>query len=776
MNNNKNQLVLSFHPMTLSFRDRSLENEFKSINDNEVRVFNKLGIALSYFAWLTLVIFSYINIQPEYPHIAKVIFFVLYPIFTLNLLVLSSNRLSKYHQLMTAISNGFAGMSVVYIGQIVLDNYILSICGIIIVSMFAFFILRQRFKIAVPITLSYVIIYQVTLIGTSEVEILSLLLWVLVGTCIVGGNILERANRKTFFQNKLRRIAEAENRDKGEFLSNMFNLVPVPIIVAQEDHQILETNPASNELFGTEQQYLLDLLAPSERRRMTLLKGFLKRTPIHNFEAELVDREGHIISTLINVNFVEREGKKMSICAIQDITDRKKAEEESIYLAYHDNLTGLPNRLQFTEKLNSFVELEQEIAVLFIDLDKFKMVNDTRGHTVGDKLLQQIAKRLNSCVSRGDIVFRIGGDEFTVILLGRTKFEVSRIVERILEEIRKPIFIDQHELYLRSSIGISFYPSDGENIESLIKNSDIAMYNSKVLGGNNYKFFTNSMNSSFEERVNLEENLHNALENNELVMYYQPQIDPKTGCMYGAEALIRWIHPEWGIVPPDRFIPIAEETGLIIPIGEWVLRTACKQAVQWNDTYGRPFHIAVNLSVKQFVNNDIVDTVQRVLEETGLDPNILELELTESVFLENTESMIAIMNKLKKLGVRISIDDFGTGYSSLSYLKDLPIDSIKIDQSFIRNLSKNKKTNSIISTIISLAQKLDLKSVAEGVETLEQYNYFKEEGCDLAQGYYFSRPVPVDQIANLLDRTEWDIEKVDDNFAVVVETVEVPVK
>ncbi|EGA91251.1 diguanylate cyclase/phosphodiesterase with PAS/PAC sensor(s) [Planococcus donghaensis MPA1U2] len=776
MDNSRGQLKFSFHPLTLSFLDRSIEKEFKSFNDGEARIFNQIGIVLSYLAWLALGIFSYVNLELYDPKIAYLIIFLLYPIFTINLIILHSHRFKKYYQPMTAISNGVAGVGILFIGHIILKNDILAICGITVVSLFSFFILRQRFKISVMTTLIYAIVNQILLVGTSEVAMFSLFMWMLLITCIVGGNILERANRKTFLQNKLRRIAEAENLDKDKFLTNMFNLVSVPIIVAEEDHQILETNPASNKLFGREQQYLIDLLAPSERRRMTLLKGFLKRTPIHNFEAELVDQEGHIISTLVNVNFVEREGKKISICAIQDISDRKKAEEESTYLAYHDTLTGLPNRLQFTEKLNSFVELEQEIAVLFIDLDKFKMVNDTRGHTVGDKLLQQIAKRLISCVSRGDIVSRIGGDEFTIILLGRTKFEVSRIVERILEEIRKPIFIDQHELYLRSSIGISFYPSDGENIESLIKNSDIAMYNSKVLGGNNYKFFTNSMNSSFEERVNLEENLHTALDNNELVMYYQPQIDPKTGCMYGAEALIRWIHPEWGIVPPDRFIPIAEETGLIIPIGEWVLRTACKQAVEWNDQYGRPFHIAVNLSVKQFVNSDIVDTVERVLEETGLNPNILELELTESVFLENTESMIAIMNKLKKLGVRISIDDFGTGYSSLSYLKDLPIDSIKIDQSFIRNLSKSKKTNSIISTIISLAQKLDLKSVAEGVETLEQYNYFKEEGCDLAQGYYFSRPVPVDQIASLLDRTEWDIEKVDDNMSAVLEAIEIAAK
>ncbi len=776
MTKHRSQLELYFHPWSLSFREPSLESDFKSFNDSEVRVFTQVGIILSYFAWLALGVFSYVSLQPYFPDIAKVIIFLLYPVFTVNLIVLYSQRFAKYYQSMTAISNGVAGLSIVYIGHGVLQNDILVICGITVVSLFSFFILRQRFKIAVLTTLFYVVIYQITLFGTSEGGMFSLFLWVLVGTCIVGGNILERANRKTFFQNKLRRIAEAENRDKDEYLNNMFNLVSVPIIVAEENHQILETNPASNNLFGEHQRFLGELLAPSERYRMALLKDFLKRTPIHNFEAELINKDGHIISTLINVNFVEREGQKMSICAIQDITDRKKAEEKSTYLAYHDALTGLPNRLQFKERLEQFVEANSKIAVLFIDLDKFKMINDTRGHTVGDKLLQQVAQRLINSVSDEDIVSRIGGDEFTVILTDKTKLEVSRVVEKILAEIRKPLFIEKHEIYLRSSIGISFYPTDGENIEELIKNSDIAMYNSKVLGGNSYKYFTSSMNSSFEERVNLEEHLHNALDNDEFVMYYQPQIDPKTGLIFGAEALIRWMHPKRGLVPPDQFIPIAEETGLIVPIGEWVLRTACLQAVEWNRSYGHPVHIAVNLSIKQFVNNDIVDTVKKVLEETGLDPNILELELTESIFLENTESVVATMNELKKLGVRISIDDFGTGYSSLSYLKDFPIDSIKIDQSFIRNLSENDRTGSIISAIINLAQKLELKSVAEGIETSEQFNYFKEEGCDLAQGYYFSRPLPADQIGSLLNLSKLNIEFVANNFQEMPKTVKILTK
>lgn len=770
MANNRDQLELNFHPLSLSFRDRSLEDEFKSFNDSEVRVFNQTGIILSYLSWLALGIFSYVSLPQYYPQIAKLVILLLYPVFTVNLIVLYSHRFEKYHQSMTAISNAIAGLSVVYVGHFVLKSDMLAINGVTIVILFSFFILRQRFKNAILTSLVYVSIYQVVLFGTSEDGLLSLVLWLLLITSAIGGNIVERANRKTFLQNKLRQIAEAENRDKDEFLSNMFKLVPVPIIVAEENHHILETNPASNDLFGKHQRNLIELLAPSQRHRMILLKDFLKRSPIHNFEAELLNKDGNIISTLINVNFVEREGQKMSICVIQDISDRKKAEEKSNYLAYHDTLTGLPNRLQFTEKLKQFVESHHQFAVLFIDLDKFKMINDTRGHTVGDKLLQQVAQRLINGVSEEDIVFRIGGDEFTVILLEKAKAEVSRVVERILAEIRKPFIVENHEIYLRTSIGISLYPTDGENIETMIKNSDIAMYNSKVLGGNNYKFFTGSMNHSFEERVNLEADLHNALNNDEFVLYYQPQIDPQTGHIFGAEALIRWVHPERGLVPPNQFIPIAEETGLIIPIGDWVLRTACIQAEEWNLKYGHPVHIAVNLSIKQFVNDDIVETIERTLQETGLNPSLLDLELTESIFLENTESVISTMNELKKLGVRISIDDFGTGYSSLSYLKDFPIDSIKIDQSFIRNLSRDKRTTSITSAIIKLAKDLDLKSVAEGVETSDQFNYFKMEGCDLAQGYYFSRPVPSDQMGGLLDRFDWATEFVDTNYALMPKT------
>ncbi|TJY41754.1 EAL domain-containing protein [Cohnella pontilimi] len=760
---NGQYLKLDLHPLSLGFKDPSLENEFKNYNDSEVRGFNRIGIIFSYLTWLALGIFSYVSFHDYYFQIANVVLIFLFPIFTLNLLVLSSQRYIKYFQTLTAISNAFAGLGIFYIGHFVLGNHLLTICGETVVILFGFYILRLRFTIAVLTTLLYVIAYQVAMFGTSDMGLLSLIIWVVESTCILGGNILERANRKTFYQNKLRQIAEEENRAKGEFLDNMFNLVSVPIVVAEENYQIIETNPASKELFGSHPRNLIDLLAPSQPQRMTLFKVFLKRSPLHNFEAELLKKDGHIISALVSVSFVERNGQNISICVIQDISEHKNAEEKITYLAYHDTLTGLPNRLMFTEKLKQFVDSHRPIAVLFIDLDQFKKINDTRGHTIGDQLLKQVAQRLVNCVREEDIVARLGGDEFTVILPAKTKTEIAQVAEKIVAEIRNPFYIGDSEFYLRTSIGISHYPIDGENIDTLIKSSDIAMYRSKELGGNNYSFFSSSMNRLLEERVNLERLLHTALDRDEFVLYYQPQVDLRTGHIFGAEALIRWMHPQRGLIPPDQFIPIAEETGLIVPIGIWALRTACIQAKKWNREHRHPVHVAVNLSVKQFISNDIVASVDRAIRETGLNPNLLELELTESIILENTESVIATMNQLKKLGVRISIDDFGTGYSSLAYLKDFPIDSLKIDRSFVHNLSKNDKNTAIISAVITLARKLGLKSVAEGLETPEQLHFYRMEGCDLAQGYYFSRPLPEDQMNDLLDHSVWHTGFADDN-------------
>lgn len=675
MSRPEDRLEPVLHPWSLRFNDFSLEEDFKLFNDNEARPFNRIGIILSFVAWFATAVFLYISFRQYYFSIVTVLAVVLYPLFTINLFVLSSPRYEKYFQLVTAISNGAAGLTITYFGHLVLQSDILALSGVTIVVLFAFFILRLRFTVAVWTTLSYVAVYQVMLLTTptrSEIGLLSFILWVVVSTCVVGGNILERANRETFYQNRLRQLAEAETRATGKFLSNMFDLVSIPVIVAGEDHLILETNPASQQLFGSRQRYLADLLAPSQNDHKPMYKAFLRRVPIYNYEIELLSKDASVISALVSVSFVESRGEYISITAVQDISARKKAEEAIAYLAYHDTLTGLPNRLLFTEKLERFVRANRPVAVMFIDLDQFKMINDTRGHSIGDQLLQQVAERLRRCVREQDIVSRTGGDEFTVILPVETKAEVIQVAKTILEEIRNPFFIGDGEFYIRTSIGMSFYPTDGDNVETILKHADIAMYRSKELGGNNYKLFTDSMRRTVGERVHLERLLHSALANDEFVLYYQPQVDLRTGNIFGVEALIRWVNPELGLIPPDQFIPIAEETGLIIPIGEWVLRTACGKAEKWNRNRRDPIHLSVNLSVKQFLATDFVATVDSILQETGLSPNLLELELTESIFMQHTESVAATMRKLKRLGVRLSIDDFGSGYSSLAYLKDFP--------------------------------------------------------------------------------------------------------
>ncbi len=452
---------------------------------------------------------------------------------------------------------------------------------------------------------------------------------------------------------------------------------------------------------------------------------------------------------------IEENNQNMGhVVTFRDITSRKQMEIQIENQAYYDALTGLPNRFLFNEKLKLILETpikpNQKIAVMFIDLDQFKMINDTLGHDNGDILLKQVARRLLNCVRRKDVVARLGGDEFTMILPIDSDEVANQVAERIITEIQKPFIIDNCEFYVKPSIGISMYPTDGDNAETLVKCADIAMYRSKEQGGNNFRFYTCAMNSLLEERVNLERHLHNALANDKFVLFYQPQVDLTTGQVCGMEALIRWVHPEKGLIPPAQFIPIAEETGLIVPIGDWVLRTACTQAKRWNRNVNSPIRLSVNISVRQFITKDFVSSVGRALSETGINPDYLELELTESIILQNTESVIATMHQLKELGVRISIDDFGTGYSSLGYLKDFPIDSLKIDQSFIHGLPMNKKNIAIISAIITLAQNLGLESVAEGVETEEQLLFLKAEGCKTAQGYYYSRPLPAAEMSNLL--------------------------
>jgi len=392
------------------------------------------------------------------------------------------------------------------------------------------------------------------------------------------------------------------------------------------------------------------------------------------------------------------------------------------------------------------------IAVLFMDLDHFKHINDSLGHVIGDQLLQAVALRLGSCVRESDTVGRQGGDEFVVVLSELDAAEYAGIsAAKLLAALTMPYHIGPHDLHVPVSIGVSIYPDDAQDAETLINHADTAMYHAKEAGRNNYQFFKREMNIRATERQFIEASLRVALERNEFSLHYQPKIDLSTGAITGVEALLRWKHPERGFIPPAQFVPIAEDTGLILPIGKWVLREACRQSREWLDAGFAPMPMAVNISAAEFRSKEFVENVRTSLEESKLDPQGLELELTESVLMKHAESTVSMLNSLKDIGVQLTVDDFGTGYSSLSYLRQFPVDSLKVDQSFVHEISAHKDDAAIVSAVISMGNSLKKRVIAEGVETREQLDFLTAEGCEQAQGYYFNRPMAADQFAKLLE-------------------------
>lgn len=438
-----------------------------------------------------------------------------------------------------------------------------------------------------------------------------------------------------------------------------------------------------------------------------------------------------------------------------DITEYKKAQDHINFLAYYDTLTELPNRVLFKDRLRQAISHEkrnnQLLSVMFLDLDRFKNINDTLGHTAGDTLLKEVAARLKQIVQEDDTIARMGGDEFTLIFTDiKTENEIVHIAERIMSVFRKPFYIEGHEIYVTASVGISMYPSDGEQFEVLVKNADMAMYRAKEYGRNNYQFFTEGMNEKVIKRLEVESSLRKALEKDEFILHYQPQLDSTTEKIVGCEALIRWNRPGLGLVYPGDFIPLAEETGLIVPIGEWVFIEACSQLKKWHNDGKKDLKMAVNISAQQFEQQDLVELVEKTLEETGIDPKFLEIEITESIIMKSTERTASIFSKLKRMGIKISIDDFGTGFSSLGYLQKFSSDILKIDRSFIQNIPENSRDQAIVTAIINMAHILGLVVIAEGVETEEQLSFLKSVNCDEIQGYYISRPVSSNELENML--------------------------
>jgi diguanylate cyclase (GGDEF)-like protein/PAS domain S-box-containing protein len=477
----------------------------------------------------------------------------------------------------------------------------------------------------------------------------------------------------------------------------------------------------------------------------------------HNFEYQALDDNGETRWFCVNGQPVFDEDGRF--CGYRgtgsDITARKLTEQRVHHVAQHDVLTGLPNRSLLQDRLQQAVAYATRsghpVWVMLIDLDRFKFVNDSMGHKAGDVLLVTVAARLRSSLRDSDTVARLSGDEFVVILSEHQDQKLSPdIVQRVMDSVAQPVILGTKEFMVTCSIGVAVYPSEGTPADSLIEHADIAMYRAKKLGRNNFQFYTPAMNEESQERVRIEGALRTALERNEFVLHYQPQVDLASGRIVGMEALIRWQHPELGMVPPSRFIGVAEETGLIVPIGAWVMRAACAQNKAWQDAGLGRLRVAVNLSARQFGAADLLERIEQALQDSALDPGCLEIELTESLFMSDVTPAVDLLHRMKALGVQLSIDDFGTGYSSLSYLSRFPIDTLKIDRSFVADITHDANDAAIVTSIIALAHNLKLAVIAEGVENVEQLDYLRRHGCDEIQGYYFSRPLPAEQFEQLL--------------------------
>lgn len=477
----------------------------------------------------------------------------------------------------------------------------------------------------------------------------------------------------------------------------------------------------------------------------------LSRQIFTSIENQTVLLKYHNLTEILELKIDERT-EELSSKNHQLVTAVRKMKQ----MAYHDVLSGLPNRRMFLERLIKSMEEAKrnnfKLAVIFIDLDRFKNINDTLGHDFGDLLLKHVSSKMAESLRKIDTISRQGGDEFTIILNRiRAEEDVVPLIQRMQSIVAQPIVIKDQELHVSMSIGIAFYPKDGKNTEELMKNADLAMYRAKEEGRDRYKFYTHDMNKNISRKVTLENGLRKALKNGEFLLYYQPQVNAKTGGIVGVETLIRWNTMEAGIVLPSEFIPVAEETGLIIPIGEWVLTSACTQAKIWHESGHNQLKVAVNLSPVQFQHDNLVQMIASVLKKTGFNPHYLELEITETISFIDAEEAIKKMDAIRELGVRISIDDFGTGYSSLMYLKRFPINTLKIAKPFITDMTTNQKDQALVATIISMAHSLGLSVIAEGIETEQQFLSLIELRCDVIQGDLYSKPLTITQLNALLE-------------------------
>jgi diguanylate cyclase (GGDEF)-like protein/PAS domain S-box-containing protein len=544
------------------------------------------------------------------------------------------------------------------------------------------------------------------------------------------------------------------NAEREQLAQKVFTHTPAGLVVTDDAHRTLSINPATTQMTGYEP---FELLGHSVFALANLASGQTTQS-FQDLLAEQGNWQGELeISKKNGANFpagirVTRVDDSYSgapahyIWILADITERKQSEQRMQHIAQHDALTGLPNRLALSMRLAQLLpearRHQWQLAIMFIDLDRFKIINDTLGHQVGDEMLREVASRLSSVIRETDFVARLGGDEFVIILPGiSSPADAANVAGKIIARLSTAIEADGHELHTSPSIGISVFPDDGSDGDTVMKNADMAMYHAKAAGRNNYQFFTDEMNQLTADRLNIERKLRHAISRNELALCFQPQFRADGSQPTGVEALLRWHHPTDGIISPDRFIPIAEETGLIVEIGEWVLHNACREIKHWIDAGLPPIRIAVNVSARQLRRHDFCETVANALTESGLPAELLEIEITESSVMENPKEAILILESLGRMGVSLAIDDFGTGYSSLAYLKLFPIDHLKIDRSFVADIETDLNDRAIAFGTIALAHSLGLNVIAEGVETEDQLELLRANGCDEVQGYLFSKPL-----------------------------------
>ncbi|WP_100011216.1 putative bifunctional diguanylate cyclase/phosphodiesterase [Lentibacillus sediminis] len=559
---------------------------------------------------------------------------------------------------------------------------------------------------------------------------------------------------------------ERELQEQKEKFHAVIDSANDAIISADSESVIIAWNQGASRIFGYQEAEVLG------KKLTMIIPKHMRNAQEAGIKRFLMTKEAKVVGKAVELEGLHKDGSRIPIelslstwsiakdiyfsGIIRDISERKRAEIQISHLVYHDDLTELPNRRYFEKQMKTELKNAEEngakLILMLLDLDRFKMINDTLGHSFGDKLLYAAAGRLKELLGPYDMIARMGGDEFNLLMPDVPGRESGvRMAEDIMEIFSKPIEIDGHELFVSTSIGMVQYPDHGNDMESLMRRADMAMYSAKERGTSNYKFYSKKIDSEDEQKIKLEKDMRRAIEENEFVVYYQPKIEIETENVVGLEALVRWCHPELGMIPPNQFIPLAEETGLIVQLGEKVLRMACAQTKAWQERGYDQLQISVNVSSRQFHGEHFVETVTEVLADTALEPEYLELEVTEHMTMNNVYRAEQILDQLVKLGVKIAIDDFGVEYSSLNYLKKYPIHTLKIDQSFVQDLSDDSNHPAIITAIITLAKDMGLNIVAEGVETRQQYEFLKGKKCEQAQGFLFYRPMPVEEVENLLE-------------------------